>query len=79
MEKQQYALGKTNFIWLGVSFLLIVIGFVLMGGRGTTESAFNPDIFSKTRIVIAPAICFIGFAMTIWAVIKKPNSSKNKD
>ena len=42
-------LGKENFILMGVSVALIVIGFLLMGGGATTEETFNPDIFSTMR------------------------------
>ena len=41
-------LGKENFILMGVSVALIVIGFLLMGGGATTEETFNPDIFSTS-------------------------------
>ncbi|MDY6205949.1 MAG: DUF3098 domain-containing protein [Prevotella sp.] len=78
MDKRNYAFGRINFIWLLGSVLLIVIGFILMGGKGTTEEAFNPDIFSATRIKIAPALCFIGFVSTIFAIMKKPKTDKGE-
>jgi hypothetical protein len=34
--------------------ILIAVGYLLMAGPGSTEQAFNPDIFSTRRIVIAP-------------------------
>ena len=45
-------LGKENFILMGVSVALIVIGFLLMGGGATTEETFNPDIFSTRQYYI---------------------------
>jgi Protein of unknown function (DUF3098). len=71
MENRNFAFGKTNFILIGVSILLIIIGFFMMGGSGSTEDTFNPDIFSKTRIVIAPGICFIGFLLVIVGILYK--------
>ncbi len=76
MENKNFAFGKTNYLLIGVSLLLIIIGFILMSGSGSTDQAFNPDIFSKTRIVIAPAICFIGFLLVIVGILFK---SKEKD
>lgn len=56
-------LGKENFILMGVSVALIVIGFLLMGGGATTEETFNPDIFSTMRTAVGPGISFIGFVI----------------
>ena len=54
MDKKNFALGRQNFIIIAVSVLIIVIGFVLMSGAGSSEEAFNPDIFSARRIKVAP-------------------------
>ncbi|MCR5240365.1 MAG: DUF3098 domain-containing protein [Prevotella sp.] len=50
---------------------LIVLGYILMSGPGSTESSFNPDIFSTRRIVIAPALCLAGYLLMIVGIIKK--------
>ena len=42
-----------------------------MSGPGSTEQAFNPDIFSVRRIVIAPLLCLIGYLLIIIEVHKK--------
>ena len=49
-----------------------------MSGPGSTETAFNPDIFSATRIKVAPVVCFIGFISIIYAVIRKPKDPKEQ-
>lgn len=71
-SKSQLALGKQNYVLIGISFLLVVIGFVLMMGSGTTDTAYNPDIFSTRRIVVAPTISFIGFVCMLFAILRKP-------
>lgn len=71
MDNKNLAFGKINFILIGISMILIIFGFILMGGNGSTEESFNPDIFSKTRIVVAPAICFIGFLLVIVGILYK--------
>ena len=50
---------------------LIVLGYILMSGPGSTESSFNPDIFSTRRIVIAPELCLAGYLLIIVGIIKK--------
>ena len=52
MDKQKFAFDKTNFILLGVGMLIIILGFLLMTGSGSTEGYFEPDIFSARRIKV---------------------------
>ena len=55
---------------LVVACLLIVLGYILMSGPGSTEQAFNPDIFSTRRIVIAPMLCLAGYLLIIVGIIR---------
>ena len=68
--------GKINFILLAVGVLVIILGFILMSGSSSTETTFNPEIFSATRIKVAPIVCVIGFVSIIFGIMKKPNSTK---
>ena len=63
-----------NFILLAVSMVIVIVGFLLMSGPGSTETEFNPDIFSDRRIKVAPVVCLVGFLMMIVAVVYKPKS-----
>lgn len=65
-----------NFILLAIGVAVIIIGFLLMSGSGTTEEAFNAGIFSAMRIKVAPVVTFLGFISIIVAIIYKP---KEKD
>lgn len=56
--------------------LLIIAGFALMLGGATTETEFNPDIFSTRRIVVGPALAFIGFVAMAVAIIVKPRKTE---
>ena len=76
MDKKQLAFGRMNFILLAVGMLVVIIGFILMGGSGSTEEAYNPDIFSAQRTKVAPVVCLLGFVSMIYAVVHKP---KDKD
>ena len=72
MDKQKFAFDKTNFILLGVGMLIIILGFLLMTGSGSTEGYFEPDIFSARRIKVAPAVCLFGFVFMIYGILRKP-------
>ena len=75
MDKKNLAFGKMNFILLAISMAIVILGFVLMSGAGSTDTTYNPDIFSPMRIKVAPAICFVGFVSMIYAIIHKPKDS----
>ena len=72
MDKKNLALGKTNFIMLAVSMVIVVIGLVMMSGGSSDASSFNPDIFSTMRIKVAPVVCFIGFVSIIAGIMYRP-------
>lgn len=76
MDKKKFAFDKTNFILLAVGMCIVILGFVLMTGPGTTETTFEPDIFSVRRIKVAPAVCFFGFIFMIYAILKKPKTKE---
>ncbi|MEE0870358.1 MAG: DUF3098 domain-containing protein [Bacteroidaceae bacterium] len=69
------AFTKKNYILLAIGMVIIIAGMILMSGSGSTEEAFNPDIFSVRRIKVAPAVCFAGFVFIIYGIMAK---SKNK-
>ena len=73
-ENKKLPLSKLNFLLIGISVMLIFIGFFLMTGEATTEK-FNPDIFSIRRIGVAPMVSFTGFIFMIAAILWNP---KNK-
>ena len=81
MEKRNFAFDKVNFILIAVSMLVVVLGFVLMSGSGSTDTHYEPDIFSALRIKVAPVVCFVGFVTMIYAVARKPKDGdiKGKD
>lgn len=51
--------------------VFIVVGYLLMSGPESTEQAFNPNIFSFRRIVVAPVLCLIGYLLIIVGILKK--------
>ncbi len=78
MEKQDFAFDKMNYILLAVGMAVVIIGFLLMSGSGSTESAYDPDIFSARRIKVAPVVCLIGFVSMVYAVVRRPKDSSEQ-
>ena len=74
MDKRNFAFDRVNYILLAVGMAAVIIGFILMSGDGSTEAAYNPDIFSARRIKVAPVVCLAGFVSMIYAVIRKPKN-----
>jgi hypothetical protein len=51
--------------------VLIVSGYLLMSGSGSTEQSFNPEIFSPRRIIIAPMLCLAGYLLIVVGILRK--------
>ena len=79
MDKKDFAFDKMNFILLAVGMAVVIIGFILMSGSGSSETVFNPDIFSVRRIKVAPVVCLAGFLFIIYAILRRPVSSDAKE
>lgn len=75
-DKKSLAFGKVNFILLAASMLIVIIGFILMSGSASDETSFDADIFSTTRIKVAPVVCFVGFISMIFAIVYKSKDDK---
>ena len=71
MDKSRFAFSKKNYILLAIGIAAIIIGFIMMGGPGSTETTFEPDIFSVRRIKAAPSTCFVGFVFVMFAIMYK--------
>ena len=57
-----FLFNKFNYYIFLISLSIIIIGFTLMiGGGGDNEYDFNPEIFSKTRIIVSPILIIIGY------------------
>ena len=74
MDKRDFAFDKMNYLLLAVGMIIVVIGFLLMTGPASTDTAFEPDIFSARRTKLAPVVCLFGFVSMIHAVVRKPKN-----
>ena len=53
-------------IILLIACMLIIIGYLLMSGDGTT-----PDVFSTRRIVVAPMLCLAGYLLVVVGILRR--------
>lgn len=67
-KENETIFDKRNYIILLIGTILMIIGYILMSGEGSTLAAYNPDIFSKVRIRIAPIICLSGYLVNAFGV-----------
>lgn len=72
-----FALRKENLKLLLIGLGIILVGFILMiGGKASNPTVFNPEIFSFRRITLAPMVVLFGFVFEIYAIMKKPKTQK---
>jgi len=61
-----FIFDKGNYRLLIISAVVVALGFILMAG--------TTDIYSTTKIVIAPLVVLGGFALGFVAIFKKPEA-----
>ena len=72
------AFSKKNYILLAIGMAIVIIGLVLMSGKGSAEGVFNPEIFSARRIKVAPLVSLFGFVFIMFAIMYRPKASKQE-
>jgi hypothetical protein len=71
----QLTFNKTNYILMAIGFLAVIIGFFLMSGGGSDDpDMFSMEIFSWRRLTLAPLVVMGGFALVLYAIMKKPRN-----
>jgi hypothetical protein len=68
---------KENYKYLFLGLILLALGFILMIGGGSDDpNVFSNSIFDTQRLTIAPLLLIAGFAVEMWAVLKRPSEKK---
>jgi hypothetical protein len=69
--------GKNNLKWMLIGAVVIIIGLFLMsGGKGDNPTIFSEaEVYSKTRITVAPILIMLGLVIEIFAIMKKGSSN----
>ena len=56
--------------WNGIGILMLIIGFALLAGGGSTDpNYFSPEIFNAQRLIVAPLFMLGGFVVEIYAIM----------
>lgn len=73
----QFSMPKRNVLLIGIGLLVMVLGFVLMLGGGSSDpNVFNPAMFSARRLTVAPIVICIGIGVILWGIMRKPRSGE---
>lgn len=68
-----FSLPSKNVKIIGIGLLVMVLGFVLMLGGGSSDpNVFNPAIFNFRRLTLAPIVIVLGIAAIIYGIMKRP-------
>jgi predicted tellurium resistance membrane protein TerC len=66
--------SKDNYIWMLAGVIVIAIGMFLMaGGASKDPNVFDKnEVYSTTRVTVAPILIVIGLVIEIYAIFRKP-------
>lgn len=63
----KFVFDKGNYRLFIIAIAVVILGFILMSG--------TTDIYSNTKIVVAPVVVLAGFALGFYAILKKPSAN----
>lgn len=71
--KDKFVFGKQNVVLIIIGIAVSLLGFALMIGGGSDDpNVFNEDeMFSFTRITLAPLLVIGGYGVVIYGIMKK--------
>lgn len=78
-NKTQFGFQPENYRLLLIGLAINILGFICMIGGGTDDPAkFNADeLFSTTRITIAPMLIVAGYVVILYSIMRRTKSQKD--
>ncbi len=69
-----FIFDSINYYIMIAGVVVILIGFVLMSGGATSDVNVFPkeELYSFRRITLAPIVVMLGFAIEIFAILRRP-------
>jgi cytochrome bd-type quinol oxidase subunit 2 len=70
---QHFGFQAANYKWLLIGLAINILGFLLMiGGSSEDPNEFKADeLFSTTRITIAPMLIVLGYGVIFYSIMKR--------
>ncbi len=82
MKKQKGSVllfDRHKYMWLIIGLIVTAIGFILMiGGSSDDPAVFSDAIFNFRRMTLAPILVLAGYAIQIYAIMKKSASASDE-
>jgi hypothetical protein len=77
-SENNFAIPRKNLVCILVGFFLMILGYLLMTGGGTSDPSIFPEeeMFSFRRITLAPLLILAGFVVEIFAIMRRSESGK---
>ncbi|MBO4536181.1 MAG: DUF3098 domain-containing protein [Bacteroidales bacterium] len=73
-----FSLPSKNVKLIALGLLIMIVGFVLMIGGGSSDpNVFNPAMFSFRRLTIAPIVIIAGIVVILWGIMKTPKDQED--
>jgi hypothetical protein len=68
---------KENYIWMIAGALVIAAGMMIMsGGKSPDPNVFDyKQVYSTTRITIAPILIVLGLVIEVYAIFKRSKTA----
>ena len=78
-QKIHFAFGKKNYQFLVAGIVLLIIGYITLSGGGSNDpNQFSYELFSTRRMVVAPIILIIGYAIVAYGILVKESGTGNE-
>ena len=73
------AMTPKGLKYLFIGLIVMVSGYVLMSGGGTTDpEVFNQSMFDFRRMVAAPLVIILGIVIEVVAIMRVSKDKENK-
>jgi hypothetical protein len=77
---KHFGFNPENYKLLFIGLAVNILGYILMiGGGAESPGEFNADeLFSTTRITVAPILIVLGYGIILFSIMKKSKKSAVK-
>ena len=74
--EKTFVFNRENYILLLSGLALIAVGMLLLVGGGSDDpDVFSYELFSFTRLTMAPLLILAGLVVEIFAIMKRPKTN----